>query len=100
VRAESRRKIPTAELNRVLAVAFERNAPPMRGRRRARFFYATQVSDRPFTCLLFVNDPQLFPTNYRRYLESFLRKTFELESGPVRVRLRARPRSEARESEA
>ena len=100
IRSESRRKVPTAELNRVLTLAFERNVPPMRGRRRARFFYATQVSDRPFTCLLFVNDPELFPTNYRRYLESFLRKTFELESGPVRVRLRSRPRSEARESEA
>jgi GTP-binding protein len=98
LREETRRRIPTAELNRVLALAFERNAPPMRGRRRARLFYATQVSDRPFTCLVFVNDPELFPTSYRRYLESFLRKTFELRSGPVRVRLRTRSRRDAGEA--
>jgi GTP-binding protein len=97
LRVETRRKIATSELNRALAVAFERNAPPMRGKRRARFFYATQVSERPFTCLLFVNDPELFPTNYRRYLESFLRKTFDLKSGPVRVRLRTRSRRDGRE---
>jgi GTP-binding protein len=100
LRAESRRRIPTAELNRALAIAFERNVPPMRGRRRARFFYATQVSDRPFTCLLFVNDPELFPRHYRRYLESYLRRTFGLASGPVRVRLRARSRRDDADADA
>jgi GTP-binding protein len=89
---ESRRQVPTAELNRALERALERNPPPLLGRRRGRFYYATQVSNRPFTCLIFVNEPELFSTQYRRYLESQLRRAFELGSGPVRVRLRRRTR--------
>ena len=46
----------------------------------------------PFTVLVFVNDPDLVPTAYRRYLESFFRRRFDLGPAPVRVRLRARAR--------
>jgi GTP-binding protein len=88
--ANARRRVSTSELNRVLEEAVERNQPPLAGRRRPRFFYATQVSDRPFTVLVFVNDPELVPTHYQRYLVSFFRKRFGLRSGPIRVRLRAR----------
>ena len=62
----------------------------MRGRRRARFFYATQTSSRPLTLLVFVNDPDLIPANYRKYVESFFRTRFGVRSAPVRVRFRAR----------
>ena len=64
----------------------------MVGRRRGRLLYTTQVSDRPFTALAFVNDPDLFPPSYRRYLEGQLRKRLELGSAPVRLRLRRRTR--------
>ncbi len=87
---ELRLEIPTAEVNRALEEAVERNAPPMRGRRRARFFYATQTSSRPLTLLVFVNDPDLIPANYRKYVESFFRTRFGVRSAPVRVRFRAR----------
>ncbi len=87
---ELRLEISTAEVNRALADAVERNAPPMRGRRRARFFYATQTSSRPLTLLVFVNDPDLIPANYRKYVESFFRRRFGVRSAPVRVRFRAR----------
>jgi predicted GTPase len=40
--------------------------------------------------LIFVNDPRLVPTNYRRYLESYFRERYGLGSVPVRVRLRSR----------
>lgn len=83
-------QVATAELNRVVQAAVERNAPPSRGRRRGRLLYATQVSDRPFTVLCFVNDPQLFSMDYRRYLESRLREAFQLGVAPIRLRLRKR----------
>ena len=88
--AELRLDIPTAEVNRTLKEAVERYAPPLKGRRQARFYYATQTSSRPLTFLVFANNPDLIPVNYRRYIESFFRKRFGLRSAPLRVRFRAR----------
>lgn len=83
-------EIGTAELNRALEEATTRNVPPLRGKRRARFFYATQIAKRPLTVLVFMNDPTLIAPNYHRYLEGFFRKRFGVRSAPVRVRLRGR----------
>jgi GTP-binding protein len=83
-------QVPTAELNRALEEATTRNVPPLRGKRRARFFYATQVAKRPFTVLIFMNAPDLIAPNYHRYLEGFFRKRFGIRSAPLRVRLRGR----------
>jgi GTP-binding protein len=94
---ELRGSRPTSEVNRALRAAVYGHAPAAAGRRRARFFYATQVSDRPFTVMVFVNDPTLVTRNYRRYLESFFRKSFQLKSTPVRLLLR--PRSGADDAE-
>lgn len=89
-----RREATTAEVNRALREAVDRNPPPGSGRRRARFYYATQTSSRPFTVLLFMNDPRLVTRNYRKYLESFFRTYFGLRSAPLRLRLRARDRGQ------
>lgn len=83
-------EVPTAELNRALEEATGRNVPPLRGKRRARFFYATQVAKRPLTLLVFMNDPTLIAPNYHRYLEAFFRKRFGVRSSPVRLLLRGR----------
>ena len=88
-------EVPTGELNRALEDAIERNTPPLRGKRRAKFFYVTQISSRPFTILVFMNDPSLIARNYHRYLESFMRKRFAIRSAPVRVRLRGRREADA-----
>ena len=85
-------EVSTSEINRALRDAFEKNQPPMRGKRRLRLYYATQVSRRPFTVLAFVNDPSLVAENFRRYLQSNLRERFGIRAAPVRVRFRARTR--------
>ena len=92
--AELRIDIPTAEVNRALEDAVKRYAPPLKGRRQARFYYATQTSSRPLTFLVFANNPDFIPVNYRRYIESFFRKRFGLRSAPLRVRFRARRRAD------
>ena len=89
---ELRRRIPTPQVNRLLREALDRNAPPAAGRRRARFYYGTQISDRPLTIAVFLNDPKLVPENYRRYLEGFFRRRLEIRSAPVRILLRRRTR--------
>ena len=85
-------KVSTSEINRAVRDAFEKNQPPMRGKRRLRLYYATQVSQRPFTVLAFVNDPSLVRENFHRYLEGSLRQRFGIRAAPVRVRFRARTR--------
>ena len=88
-----RREATTADVNRALKEAVQRNPPPRLGRRPARFYYATQTSSRPFTLLIFMNDPRLLPRNYRKYLEGFFRNYFGLRSAPLRLRLRSRARA-------
>jgi len=88
------RSFPTGEVNRALRAALAHNAPSLHGKRRARFYYATQIATLPPTILLFVNDPALVSRNYRRFLESWLRRAFEVRSAPLRLRLRRRPRGD------
>jgi GTP-binding protein len=88
------RRIATAELNRWLQDAVSRHEPSMaqRGPRKRpiKFFYATQVSVRPPTFVLFCTEPAAVKPAYRRFLENRLRASFDLEGTPVRLLLRAR----------
>jgi GTPase len=91
VHAVWRRRVPTAEVNRVLTAAVESNPPP---RRSGRVLYATQVSAGPPTFVVFgAREPG--PT-YRRYLENTLRSAFGFAGVPVRISFRGRqPRGSA-----
>ena len=62
----------------------------MKKGRRLKVYYATQVSIKPPTFVLFVNDPDLMHFSYLRYLENNLRKAFGFEGTPIRILLRAR----------
>ncbi len=77
-----------------LRQAVERHEPAMaqRGPRRRplKFFYATLISVRPPSFVLFCTDPSAVQPAYRRFLENRLRETFDLEGTPVRFSLRAR----------
>jgi GTP-binding protein len=93
------RHVSTAEVNRALREAVARVAPPVAGRRRPKLYYATQISVHPLTILLFVSDPEGLTRGYRRYLESSLRRALGVRSAPLRLRLRARPRGDARDED-
>jgi len=87
------RRIATGPLNRTVEQAVEAHAPPAdRAGRQGKIYYATQPATKPPTIVLFVNDPALFPEEYRRYLEHRLRLAFGFEGTPVRIHFRARPR--------
>lgn len=90
----ARLRIPTHELNRWLQEATAAHEPSMaqRGTRKRplKFFYATQVAQRPPTFVLFCTEPAAVKESYRRYLENRLRERFELEGAPIRLQLRAR----------
>ena len=93
VRAGEQR-IPTADLNRWLKDVSEKHPPSMatKGvqRRPNKLFYASQVSVRPPTIIVFCTDPKAIQISYVRFLENQLRESFGFEGTPVRVRLRQR----------
>jgi GTP-binding protein len=102
VRQHAARRLGTGELNRVIREAMTLHPPPMKGTRRLKVFYATQLEEtnpRPFApvkFLLFVNAPGLLTPTYETYLAAQLRRVREYPGLPLILELRARPESEKR----
>lgn len=83
-------RISTGMLNDVISEAVLMNQPAISGGRRLKIYYATQVSIKPPTFALFVNEPSIMHFTYKRYLENQIRKAFSFEGTPVRFLLRQR----------
>jgi len=94
VAEERYRRVPTADVNRVVGEAVAAHTPPVARGRQAKILYATQVAVAPPTFVVFVNDPELFHFSYRRYLENQLRDAFGFAGTPIRLRFRARAAGE------
>lgn len=91
------RRISTGLLNRAIAAAEEAHPPHAdRAGKQGKIFYATQPSVKPPTIVCFVNDPELFPEEYRRYLENRIRREFDFEGTPIRLQFRPRQREPVR----
>ncbi len=88
------RRIPTAELNRVLKEAMMLNPLPGGGGKRIKIYYGTQVRTAPPTFVLFSNNPDMIHFSYLRYLENRLRQNFGFEGTPIRLLVRARSSQE------
>jgi GTP-binding protein len=87
-------RLATPELNHVIHEAIDRRPYSSRGR-EFKVYYATQVSVKPPTFVLFVNDPKIVHETYMRYLENQLRASFGFAGTPIRVLTRKRAREEA-----
>ncbi len=93
---ERQHRVETGELNRALATAVARHAPPPVGTRRLKLLYGTQVAVNPPTFAIFVNDPAAVHFSFRRYLENQLREAFGFRGTPIRLVFRGRREREAR----
>ena len=82
------RRIPTADLNRLLGVALERHPPPAIRGRRIRLRYMTEAKVRPPTFALFGNQLKALPDAWLRYLQNELRANFDFGGTPLRLLLR------------
>ncbi|MGQ0671891.1 MAG: ribosome biogenesis GTPase Der [Hyphomicrobium sp.] len=82
------RRVPTAALNRWLAEALSRHAPPAASGRRIKLRYMTQVSARPPAFVAFCSKPADLPKSYIKYLTNGLREAFNLPGVPIRFSLR------------
>ncbi|MBO4848471.1 MAG: ribosome biogenesis GTPase Der [Clostridia bacterium] len=83
-------RISTGILNDVIGEAVTMSEPPFVKGRRLRIFYCTQVSVKPPTFVIFVNDAELMHFSYRRYLENYIRKSFKIDSVPIKLIIRNR----------
>ena len=91
--AEQRsRRVPTAEVNRVLEALVERTQPPQQRGQEVKLMYASQIGVRPPTFAVVCNHPDLVPESYRRYLENGFRLAWGFLGVPLRLRLRRKKR--------
>jgi GTP-binding protein len=79
--------IPTVKLNKALDIIKKERIGTAKGKKKGRpkIYYATQVAVNPITILMFVNKPDLFEENYRRYIVNRLRTLLPVEEVPIRL---------------
>jgi GTP-binding protein len=87
-------RVGTGDLNRIMREALDGQPPPLRQNRRPKVYFATQISTRPPTIVLFTNGPQLFDKTYQRYLVNYLRDRLPFREVPIKLFLRAKKRGE------
>jgi GTP-binding protein len=90
IKEEREKRIPTAELNRVLARIIAKNPPPFYGGGNGKIFYATQVDIAPPTITLFVNRATHFGRYYLRFINNQLREVFGFEGSLIRLEMAER----------
>ena len=79
--------IPTTKLNKAFELIKQEKVGVSGGGKKSRpkIYYATQVSINPITILMFVNKPELFEENYRRFIVNRLRYILPTNEVPIRL---------------
>jgi GTP-binding protein len=89
--AEGReRRVPTAEVNKVLTSLVERNAPPQKSGEEVKLLYASQIATAPPTLAIVSNRPEEVPESYQRYLAHGFREAWPFTGSPLRLKFTRR----------
>ena len=83
-------RVATGVLNEILAEAVAMQQPPSDKGKRLRLYYITQVSVKPPTFVIFVNDKELMHFSYTRYIENQIREAFGFRGTPLKFIIRER----------
>jgi GTP-binding protein len=94
---QSRARVSTGQLNRMLREAVRQNPPPPSQNRDPKIYYATQVGIQPPTIVLFTNDPKLISKTYQRYLLNTFRDELSFNEVPIKLYLRRRHPADLRD---
>lgn len=94
---QSRSRVGTGQLNRMVRRAVLENPPPLHQNRRPRIFYATQVGVQPPTVVVFCNQPSAITPQYQRYLLGRFRDELPYSETPIKLYLRRREDSDPRD---
>ncbi len=83
-------RIQTGVLNEIMSEAVAMQQPPADKGKRLKLFYMTQVSVKPPTFVIFVNDKELMHFSYTRYIENQIREAFGFRGTPLKFIIRER----------
>ena len=87
-------RIATGVLNEIMTEAVAMQQPPSDKGKRLKLYYITQVSVKPPTFVIFVNDRELMHFSYTRYLENKIREAFGLRGTSLKFFIRERKEKE------
>ena len=88
VAAERVKRVPTAEVNRVLETLVERQQPPQPVGESVRLFFATQIGTAPPRFAVVSNRPEAIPESYSRYLARGFRDAWAFTGAPLDIKFR------------
>ena len=94
---QSRERVATPQLNRLVKDALVSHPPPITNSRRPKIYYATQVGTQPPTIVLVCSNPKAFPVSYRRYLLGVFRDQLPYGEIPIKLYLNKRQHSDQRD---
>ena len=83
-------RISTGVLNEIVTEAVAMQQPPSDKGKRLKIFYVTQVSVKPPTFVIFVNNKKLMHFSYVRYLENRIREAFGFQGTSLKFIIRER----------
>ena len=87
-------RVATGVLNEIMAEAVALQQPPSDKGKRLKLYYITQVSVKPPTFVIFVNDKELMHFSYTRYLEYKIREAFGFRGTSLKFFIRERKEKE------
>lgn len=86
------KRVPTAEVNRVLEALLERQQPPQPVGESVRLFYASQIGTSPPRFAIVANRPDAIPESYARYLSNGFRDAWAFTGAPLDIKFRPKRR--------
>ena len=87
-------RVATGVLNEIMMEAAALQQPPSDKGKRLKLFNMTQVTVKPPTFVIFVNDKELMHFSYQRYLENKIREAFGFKGTSLKFFVRERKEKE------
>jgi len=94
LRDQSRERVTTGKLNRLVRSILETRGPSDIRGRFAKVYYVAQTGVEPPTITLVVNHPEMFRAGYLRFLLNRFREALPYSEVPIRIVVRARRQRE------
>ena len=88
-------RIATGVLNEIMTEAVALQQPPSDKGKGLKLYYITQVSVKPPTFVIFVNDKELMHFSYTRYIENKIREAFGFRGTSLKFIIRERKEKES-----
>lgn len=92
--AQYAKAFTTNKLNRTLRKAVDAHSPPLYKGKKVKFFYITQLGSKPPSFIIFTNRVEGVLPPYQRYLANRFREELGMDSSPMKLVFRERPRRE------